>query len=93
MATVNGLTEIRSADEVRFRKFTAFDRRSPIFEVLIGEVIIFDIARRDGDDFTSDFELGFHDGIATIRVSVSALDEIIRMGKQMVAKDEAAAED
>lgn len=93
MAALNRLTEIRTADEVRFRKFSAFDRRSPIFEVLIGEVIIFDIARRDGDDFASDFEVGFHEGIAMIRVSVSALVEMIRMGEQMVAKEEAATDE
>lgn len=58
--------------QLRIRKFSPIDREWPIFEVMDGDCVLFDVTKSD----TGDLELAFHDGA---KDKVVPLDEVMRV--------------
>jgi hypothetical protein len=70
------------------RKFTSIDRESPIFEVMLEGEVIFDIARSDGSDLSSEFEIAFHEAALGRRVPVGVVIEIVHAAQKLIVEDE-----
>jgi len=81
---------VLSKDRIRLRKFSPIDRDGPIFEALLDENVIFDVARTAGAELSSQFEIAFHDHVAGLRIAVSVLSDLVQDAQNLIVEDEAA---
>jgi hypothetical protein len=61
---------------MRYRKFTAYDRDNPIFELLDGETILLDISINN----EGILEIAFHEGIASRIIPIEEFRELLDEG-------------
>ena len=80
---------IVAIDQVRLRKFYPVDRESPIFEVMLDDQVIFDVARTVDTDPSSEFEIAIHQGAAGVRITLGALNDILYAAKKLITEGEA----
>lgn len=79
---------VAALDTVRLRKFYPADRESPIFEVILDDRIIFDVARSDDMDRSSEFEIALHEGAAGLQITVDAFNDIVRAAEELIREEE-----
>jgi hypothetical protein len=75
-------------DSVRLRKFYPTDRDSPIFEVILDDKIIFDVARSDDTNRSSEFEIALHESAAGLQITIEALNDIVRAAEELIREEE-----
>lgn len=66
-----------------FRKFTDINRDYPLFELLDGETIIFDIGLSD----EGSLEIAFHEGASNRVLKLDEFLKLLEEGRKLVAKD------
>jgi hypothetical protein len=63
-------------EQVRLRRFSPVDRLTPLFEVLVGDDIIFDVGEDDGS-----FDIMFHEAATKYRIHVDVFIAIVADAK------------
>jgi hypothetical protein len=71
------------ATHLRVRKFSPVDRDTALFEVLEGEVVLFDV----GSGAEGGLEIAFHEASSNRVLPLSAVEEAIGVCKVMMEHD------
>lgn len=79
---------VPNTNAVRLRRFSPIDRDSPILEVVLDELVIFDVARSGASGTSGNFEIAFHAAIVGLRIPVTVRAEIVRAAEDLVKQDE-----
>jgi len=65
---------------MRYRKFSPINREHPIFELVDGDVVLFDVSRSD----EGKAEIAFHDGVRGRILELRTLERLLAEGRALV---------
>ncbi len=69
--------------QLRLRKFSPIDREYPIYEIVQGQVSLFDVGRNDAGDY----EIAFHPASSGKILSLDAVKALIREAEQLLSEE------
>lgn len=69
--------------ELRLRKFSPIDREYPIYEVVVGDEVLFDIGRSD----SGDYEFSVHAASSGRVVPLPELIHLMEEAKKLLAEE------
>jgi hypothetical protein len=73
------LLKIEHDEEIRFRKFWPVDRESPIFEIVVNDDVLFDVAREGAA-----FSVTFHAAVPNVMIASDVLMAAILSATSMI---------
>ena len=68
---------------MHFRKFSPIDRESPIFELVDGVVVLFDVSKND----QGVLEVAFHEGSTGRVLEFELLQELLAKGRKLAENE------